>query len=117
MKNKRFLRDAVLILAIAAAALIIFAAGALLREEGGSVEVRLNGELYAELPLYKDTVLDIDGLCVLKIENGKAYIESAVCRNQICVHHRPISKSGEAIVCLPGGVTVKVAGGGADFYV
>ena len=117
MKNRRFLRDAGLILAIAAAALIIFAAGRIFRSEGDTVEVRLGGELYAVLPLSKDAELDIGGLCVLIIENGEAHISEAVCHNQICVHHRPISKSGEAIVCLPSGVTVKVSGGGADFYI
>lgn len=119
MNNRRFLRDFGLILSIAAVALMIFAAGALLRPEGGTVEVRVKGELYAELPLSSDTTLDIDGLCVLVIEGGEAYVESAVCRNQICVKHRPISQGGEAIVCLPSGVTVKVTGArdGVDFYV
>lgn len=113
------MRDAGLIIAITAVALIAFVAGALMRSDGEKVEVRLKGELYAELPLSNDAELDIGGLCLLKIESGKAYVAEAACRNQICVHHRPISKSGEAIVCLPSGVTVKVtdAGGGADFYI
>ena len=119
MNNKRFLRDTVLIASIAAVALMIFAATRLMRHAGGTVEVRLGGKLYAEQPLYKDTTLDIDGLCILRIENGEAYIESAICRNQLCVRHRPISRGGEAIVCLPSGVTVKITGtqSGIDFYV
>lgn len=118
MKDRRFLRDAGLIIAIAAVALMIFAAGSFMRTDGETVEVRVKGELYAELTLSKDTELDIDGLCILKIESGEAYVSEAVCRNQICVRHRPISRSGEVIVCLPSGVTVKVAGsGGADFYI
>lgn len=119
MNNKRFLRDIVLIASIAAVALMIFAATRLMRPAGGTVEVRLGGEIYAELPLYKDTTLDIDGLCILRIENGEAYIESAVCRNQLCVRHRPISRGGEAIACLPSWVTVKITGAKSevDFYV
>ena len=118
MKDKRFLRDVLLIAAIAALALIFLAAGALLRGGGESVEIKVGGEHFATLPLSKDTVIDIDGLCVLVIENGEAHISSAVCKNQICVHHRPISRAGEAIVCLPSGVTVRVSGdGGADVII
>ena len=110
MKNKKYLRDLCLISSVAATALMIFAAGALLRGKGEAVEIKVDGELFAALPLSKDAEIDIDGLCVLVIENGGARIDSAVCKNQICVHHRPISRAGEAITCLPSGVTVKVSG-------
>lgn len=38
---------------------------------------------------------------VLVIKDGTAFIKSADCPDKICVHHRPISKVGETIVCLP----------------
>lgn len=44
------------------------------------------------------------------IENGSVYMEEADCPNQICVHHKPISKHGESIVCIPNGVTLWVEG-------
>ena len=117
MRDKRFAHDICLLAVIAALALAVFAVSLICRRDGEAVEVRVGGELYANLSLRADTVLDIDGLCLLIIENGEAYISEAICRNQICVRHRPISRSGEAIVCLPNGVTVRITGGEADFYI
>ena len=118
MKDKRFLRDLALIAALFAVALIIFAVGHFFQRDGAAVEVRVNGEIYATLPLSEDTELDVAGKCFLLIENGEARVLSATCRNHICMKHRPIKSAGEAIVCLPNGVTVKVIGGdGTDFVI
>lgn len=118
MKDRRIFRDAALIAALLLAALIIFAAGRVFKRDGAAVEVRINGEVVATLPLSEDTEFNIAGKCLLRIENGEARVSSATCRNHICVKHRPIKSSGEAIVCLPNGVTVKVIGdGGADFII
>ena len=46
---------------------------------------------------------------ILVIENGIAYIKSANCRDKICVEHKPVSKTGESIVCLPHKVVVEIA--------
>lgn len=118
MKNKKFTRDLALIAALFSVALIIFAVGQAFKTDGDAVEVRVNGEVYATLSLSDDTELDIAGKCLLRIENGEAWVASATCRNHICVKHRPIKGAGEVIVCLPNGVTVKVIGeGGADFVI
>ena len=117
MKNKSFMRDLALIAALFSVALIIFAAGQAFKTDGDSVEVRVNGELVAELSLSLDAEFDIAGKCLLRIENGRAWISSATCRNHICVKHRPIGRAGEVIVCLPNGVTVKVVGGSTDFVI
>ena len=118
MKDKRFLRDLALIAALIGVALIIFAAGAVLKRDGAAVEVRIDGELVATLPLSENTELDVAGRCILRIENGEAWVTLATCRNKICIKHRPIKSAGEAIVCLPNGVTIKVIGdGGADFVI
>ena len=42
------------------------------------------------------------------IDNGQVYMEDADCPDQVCVHHKPISKSGETIICLPNQVFVEV---------
>ena len=118
MKNKLLKNDFALIAAIFVIALAAAVFGRAIGRAGDMVEVRVKGEVYAILPLDKPAELDIGGLCVLKTENGDAWIESAVCKNQICVKHRPVSRVGEAIVCLPSGVTVKITGeGGADIVI
>lgn len=50
--------------------------------------------------------------CFLKntivIENGEVRMEQATCPDQVCVRHKPISKNGEMIICLPNKVYVEV---------
>lgn len=48
---------------------------------------------------------------VLVVEDGAVHVEDSTCPDLICQHHRPISKMGEAIICLPGQVTITVEGG------
>ena len=45
---------------------------------------------------------------LLVIENGVAYMEWANCKDQVCVKHKPISKNGEMIICLPNEIYVEV---------
>lgn len=118
MKNKSSLRDLALIAALIIVALIILYVGRAFRTEGSAVEVRINGELCATLPLSENGEFDIAGKCLLEIENGEARVSYATCKNHICVKHRPIKNAGEAIVCLPNGVTVKIIGGdGVDLVI
>lgn len=42
------------------------------------------------------------------IQNGEVFMEEASCPDQICVHHKAISKNGESIICLPNEVYVEV---------
>lgn len=116
MKNKRLLCDLLLILAIAALAGAIFLLTRLPSGVGDAVEIRIGGELFKVLPLDTDSSTDVGGLCTVVIENGEARVSESTCSNLLCVNHRPISRSGESIVCLPNGVTVRVSGG-ADFYI
>lgn len=116
MKKRLGLRKADIVLAatvLAVAALtvplLLFFSG-----HGTAVEVRVDGELIATLPLSRDTVLDIPtdgGLNRLVIAGGKASVEEADCPDKICVRHRPVSRPGESILCLPHKVAVTVVGG------
>ncbi len=45
---------------------------------------------------------------VLVIKDGTAFIKSADCPDKICVHHSPISKVGETIICLPHKLVVEI---------
>ena len=54
------------------------------------------------------------GVNVIYIEPDGAYVKSADCPDQICVHHEKLTKSaGMPIICLPNRVVVKWTGGGA----
>ncbi len=85
-----------------------------LRGEGDMVKVTVDGALYGAYPLYEDAVVEIrtgkDGeqLNVLVIQDGEAYVKSATCPDGICVRHRPVSRDGESIACLPHKVAITV---------
>ena len=45
---------------------------------------------------------------IVAIRGGEVSVESADCRSQVCVDHRPISKSGESIICLPHKLVIEI---------
>lgn len=79
--------------------------------EGQTVRICIDGEIYREIPLDSDAEIEIPGLvgsCRLLISDGSADMTEADCPNQICVNHRPVSRSGETIICLPNRVSVEI---------
>lgn len=93
---------------VCVAAIPIFGGGA-----GATVEVKVAGELKGIYSLEEDREVRIDGLGnnTLEIRQGEAAMTYADCPDQYCVHHRPVSKSGESIICLPNKVVITIKGG------
>ena len=85
------------------------------RENGETVVIFLQGDVYQEIPLTENREIEIqkEGVTVnvLNIRDGKAGMTDADCPDKLCVHQKPISKSGETIVCLPNKIVVEVKGG------
>ena len=84
-----------------------------LREVGDSVTVTVDGKDYGTYALSNDVTVEIknaDGVVtnILIIKDGKAHVEYASCPDGICVAHKPISREGESIVCLPNRVVITV---------
>ena len=105
------------VLFIAVLLLIVTLAGAaffFLRGEGDSVTVSVDGKHYGTYPLRADLTLSIRTGAgdtqenLLVIRDGHAYVESATCPDGICAAHKPISREGESIVCLPHRVVITV---------
>lgn len=71
-------------------------------EESGMRWERL--ETYPELP---------SGISynLLSVSDSVVSMEAADCRDQICVHHIPVSAGGESIICLPHRLVVEIVGG------
>ena len=44
------------------------------------------------------------------VSDDKVVMEAADCKDQICVHHKPISSKGESIICLPHRLVIEVIG-------
>lgn len=100
-----FIAALLIVTALAALALFLF------RTEGDTVIVTVDGEFFGEYALSEDRTVEIigeNGRNLLVIQNGEASISEASCPDGICSSHRPISRSGESIICLPNKVVVEV---------
>ncbi len=100
---------AVVVFVIAAVVTMFY--GVLGSQESSQVTVTVNHKKYGIYLLSANQEIEINDTNRLKIENGKAYMKSATCPNQDCVHQKEISKKGEAITCLPNKVVVEVTSG------
>lgn len=85
-----------------------------LRPGGDEVVVKVDGKVFGTYPLNQDAEIDIrtgengEQLNRLVIKDGKASVIEASCPDGICAAHKPISRQGESIVCLPNKVTITV---------
>ena len=97
-----------LLLVVSLAGLALF----FLRGKGDTVIVTVEGEIYGTYPLDRDITVEIrtgyEERNVLVIREGKARVEEATCPDGICAAHKPISREGESIVCLPHRVVITV---------
>ena len=93
--------------------------------EGSQVTITRDGVIYKVCTLSENQSVDItdeNGMVTntLLIQNGKAKMIEADCRDQLCVHQKAISIQNENIVCLPNRVVVTVTNeesGGFDGFV
>ena len=72
-----------------------------------TVTISKNNEVIHNAPLSADATYDLE-TNIIKIEKEKVWVESATCKNQVCVNHKPISKKGEVIACLPNKVIIEI---------
>lgn len=102
--------DVVLVVCVTVVALFSFliAAG---QSEGERVLITVDGQT-SGYSLRTDKTISLksgDSVCnSIVIKGGQVYMALADCPDQICVHHRAISKNGESIICLPNKVIVEV---------
>lgn len=90
------------------------------RPRGGNIiRVYLNGELYAESSIFQDRVIVVEQpggeRNELVIADGRAWMRTASCKNQDCVHQSPLTAQGDGlrplgdwIICLPNRVSVEL---------
>ncbi len=82
---------------------------------GGTLVVKQNGVVLDRvvLPLsekYERTVNSSYGYNTIMADESGAYIHSADCANQNCVHSAPIKNAGQRIVCLPHRLELYIEG-------
>ena len=116
--TKRKRRNDLIFIAVLMAMVMALGAGFyFLRGAGDTVTVTVDGNLYGTYPLSADTTVEITtdgGYNRLVVRDGQAVMETADCPDGICAAHRPISRMGESIVCLPHKVVVTVVTNNTD---
>ena len=115
--GRKFRNDLIFIIGILAVVAVGAAVLFLLSGEGSAVRVEVDGTVMGTYPLSVDRKVEIitgengEELNLLVIKDGKAIISTATCPDGICAAHKPISREGESIICLPHKVIVTVIGG------
>jgi len=80
-------------------------------QAGGTANIYIDGELYKSVSLDIDQEIRVEtdnGWNLLEVKDGLIYMKAASCRDQLCVHMKPIDHQGESIVCLPFRVHVEI---------
>ena len=80
-------------------------------ETGPTVEICIDGEIYAAYPLSEDRTVTVSteyGTNVIVIEGGAVCVTESDCSNQVCVYTGAISSAGRMIVCLPHLLSVEI---------
>ena len=112
-KNDLILIGALLVISLVAYFGISFFQGA--NTKNGVAVVKIDDKEYGRFPLVVDTEECIElpdgSYNLLVIMGGKADVTEASCPDGICVNHRPVSKQGQSIVCLPNKVVVEIENG------
>ena len=115
--GRKIKNDIIFIAALVLLSLFVGLGFYLFRSGGDTVRVTVDGKLYGEFSLDEDRIEEIisdGGYNVLVIVDGKAYVDSASCPDGICAAHKPISRDGESIVCLPNKVVITAKSDGGD---
>ena len=115
--SKKTKNDIILIASLLLVLIAVVACLWLFGAKADVVVVKIDGETVSEYSLDEDREVEIksgDGYNILIIEDGKARVERASCPDGICSEHRPISRGGESIICLPNKVVIEVHASGND---
>lgn len=110
MKIKRW--DILILIFALIAAIILFSVFRLFpSQEAAYVLIKQDGKVYGNYLLNENKEISIEnawGENQIVIRDGKVWVESADCRDKICVNHRPISQTKEVIVCLPHRLVIEI---------
>jgi hypothetical protein len=110
-RGDRIVIAVVVVLAIAAWPLAGMAAGS-----DAAVAVVTGPSATYRVPLDTPRTLQVAGLestVTVVVKDGSVRVAASGCRDHLCVQRGAVGAAGDAIVCAPNGVTVRI-GGRAD---
>lgn len=80
------------------------------KKRGELVAISLKGEPYAQVSLHKNARISVDEKLTVIVQDGVVSVMDAICSDLLCEKHKPISRGGESIVCLPSKIVVSIEG-------
>lgn len=110
MMKRLYINDFVLNLIIVVLCLVLPVVLSVMgKNEDKTVVVTFNGEIVKECRLDENVSFSPDGgKTLVKVENGKAYIEKSDCPDGLCMDMKKAQNNGDSVVCVPNKVTVTV---------
>lgn len=111
--------DRILALAVVAVALLL---GPAARLAAGLVPAASTATISGPsgsttVSLKEDTVVRVagsSGPVIVVVREGTVRVSESACPDKVCVRSGAISRPGEAIVCVPNGVSVRIGGERSD---
>lgn len=108
-------QDKILIIGILLLAVVALGVVWLVHPSGNVVEVTIDGQEYGTYSLDENQTISIEteyGSNTLVIQDGKADMTDADCKDQICVKESPLEDdTPRTIVCLPHKLIVEIKQG------
>jgi hypothetical protein len=99
-----------LVVVLAAAGLCILPLSRMSFVETDSFEIVVEQRVYGVYSLKTDRDIQVEGplgTTVVRVRRGKAFVETAPCRDKLCAHMGEISEAGGLIVCAPNRVLIR----------
>ncbi|MDY3917646.1 MAG: NusG domain II-containing protein [Candidatus Limivivens sp.] len=103
--------DRLLAAGIFLCALGLFAGLFLLRRPGSQAEILIDGQSFGIYSLQDSRVIDTGTGNRLEIRDGTIRMIWADCPDELCLHQKAASRTGENIVCLPHKLVVRILSG------
>jgi hypothetical protein len=104
--------DRLLMAGLAFCGIVSVAALFLFQRPGKKVEIYIKNVLVYQYDLKKAEVFTIhpgNGAMQIQIKEGKVCVVQSSCPNKLCMKMGKISKTGQAIACVPNGVLIQIS--------
>lgn len=122
MEIKLFRKGDIAVIAVIAAAALVFSFGSFSKNENPQAVITVDGEVIETIDLssVKEKIViapDTEPKVVIVAENGEIRFESAECEDRLCVNSGSLKKGGDTAVCLPAKTVITVTGSDVDAVV
>ena len=80
---------------------------------GETAVIRSTGDSTLEVNLWVDSTLVVEGALgqtVIRVGGGGLEFISSACPHRVCVERGRVMRSGDYVVCVPNGVSVRIRG-------